>query len=216
MKIFLPILSVFCLLICLLASAQAGPLGTSMGDQLEHFRGSARPIFPKPEAMSRIGYERLIKCIAVDPGAVPAANSDVSKVILFFYRERLVAIYAVLKDLPFDQTNTRFDIYLDEFGKRYGKANENSKGKAIWEAEKGQTLVDDLKKVFVYKRKYKDAFVEFKDQTVVGFVYKNSPEYNKDVQEDLQFKAKMKQDILDAKERLRQHEERIRARNMIR
>lgn len=215
MKIILSILAVYGLVFCFVASSHSGPLGTAMGDRLEQFGGSARPIFPKPESMSRIGYERLIKCIAVDPASVPAANSDVSKVILFFYRERLIAIYAVLKDLPFDQANTRFDIYKDEFGKKYGKAREDSKDKTIWEADKEQTMVDDLKKVFVYKRKYKDAFVEYKDQTVIGFIYKNHLEYNREVQDDIMFKAKMKQDELDAKERLRQHEERIKVRKMI-
>ena len=178
------------------SDALADPFGMSMGDSIEPFKMHSRSVFPKKEAMSHEGLERFIACLAVDPWQVPGANNDYEKMYLYFYKGRLTGVLGVLKDLSYDQENMKFDLYTEEFTAKYGKPKEKSKTKILWEAEGTASFDAKVKKVFIYKRNYADAFVEFKDKFVVGFFYANHVDYDAELRRQLRY-AKQRKRILD-------------------
>lgn len=174
----------------------AGPFGTSMGDNIEPFKVNSRVIFPKKEAMSHEGYERYITCLAIDPGQISGANNDYEKMYLYFCKGRLAAVLGVLKDMSYDQETMKFDLYREEFTAKYGKPKEKSMTKLVWEAEGNTSFDDKVKKAFIYKRNYADAFVDFKDKFAVGFVYTNHVDYDAELRQSLRY-AKQRKRILD-------------------
>ena len=178
------------------SDALADPFGTSMGDSIEPFQMNSRVIFPKKEAMSHEGYESVITCLAVDPGQVPGANRDYEKMFLYFCKGRLVAVLGVLKDMTYDQETMKFDLYREEFTAKYGKPKEKSQTKLVWEAEGTACFDANVKKAFIYKRNYADAFVEFKNKFAVGFVYVNHVDYNAEMRKQLRY-AKQRKRLLD-------------------